>query len=98
MGIERKLVFLALIRVMGVEGGYSDFNETQLASLILDGLADVFTGGFSCRLQVSRGPGGHDQWAVQLLVLFANLTHFHVLVAHGIGPVPRGALGDVHAF
>ena len=89
-------VFLALIYVSDVERGDADFDVTKLTGLLLNDFSNVFAIGFSRWLQLSGQAGCHNQVAVQLVVFLADLTHFGVLVAQGVRPVPGSALSDVH--
>ena len=91
-------VLLALVGVPVVVGGDAYFNIPQFAGLALDCLGNVLTGGLRRRFLLAGQAGGQNQRPVELVVLFADLPHFNVLVADGVGPVPGGPLGDVHGL
>ena len=54
---EADPVLLALIDVADVKGGDADFDETELAGLLLDGFGNVLAVGFGGRAPARRSSG-----------------------------------------
>ena len=81
-----------------VVGGDAYFDVAEFSGLGLDDLGYIFAGGVSRRLLVAGQAGGHDQRAVQVVMLFPDLTHLYVGISDGIGPVTRSPFCDVHGF
>ena len=91
-------LLLALVGVPVVVGSDAHFDVAQLTGLVLDRLGDVVTGGLGGRLLVAGQAGGQNQGAVELVVLFPDLTHLYVLVADTVRPVAGSPFRDVHGF
>ncbi|CAI8032709.1 hypothetical protein GBAR_LOCUS18467 [Geodia barretti] len=89
---------LALVLVAEVVRSNTCFQVTQLVGFVLDQLRDVLAGGLGRRLHFCGHPSGDDQAAVELVVLFADLTHFSVFVPKVVRPVAGCTLGVVNGL
>ncbi|CAI8030719.1 hypothetical protein GBAR_LOCUS17422, partial [Geodia barretti] len=89
---------LALVVIPWVVIGDAYFQVTQLARLFLDRLGDVLAGCLGSGLHLGGGSGSHNQVAVELVMLLADLAHLSVKVAQSVRPVAGCPFRDVHGF